>query len=485
MFLFVTWFSTTDHKRIGIMYGISSVVFGTVGFFLSTVIRLELFSIGDQILGGNIHYYLVLITLHGLTMIFFLVMPILTGAIANILIPLQIGTSEMSFPKLNNLSFWLFSFSYILLLHSGGSLMYSLEGSGCGWTLYPPLSIKEDSSMDFLIIALHANGTSPVLNAINMSSTILNHKSVTLAHIAMFPWSISITSALIILAIPVLAASITMLLLDRNFGTSYFTSSGGGDPILFQHLFWFFGHPEVYILIIPAFGIISETLIHFCHKSLFGRHTMVWSIIAIAILGLIVWGHHMYTVGFDTDTKSYFTAATMIIAIPTGIKVFSWIATIWGSSINPSPSLLFAIGFIILFTLGGCTGVILASAGIDIVLHDTYFVVAHFHYVLSMGAMFGIFRGFYFYFPIIIGYNINNFIGCLHFYLLFLGINLTFFPMHFLGLAGMPRRVPDYASQYLSLNSIASLGHLISAISLIVFIAGFIFIIPRNKIILF
>ena len=398
-------------------------------------------------------------------------MPILIGGFGNILIPLQIGSSDMAFPRLNLASYWLLNISFIFFLFGIGVL--NNTGSGVGWTLYPPLSINNlGTSMDFLIISLHINGISSIATSINFIVTIINQKSVTFGELSMYCWSLLVTSFLIVLAIPVLAAAITMILFDRNLGTSFFTIYGGGDPILFQHLFWFFGHPEVYILILPAFGIISESISLTSGSYYFAKSTIIWSLVSIGIIGLVVWGHHMYTIGLDIDTRAYFTAATMIIAIPTGIKVFSWIVTLWSSSSNYTPvTLMFSIGFLILFTIGGLTGIVLSNAGINLFLHDTYYVVAHFHYVLSMGAVFGIFSGFYLWFNLISGLILNNILSYLHFWLFFFGVNLTFFPMHFLGLNGLPRRIPDYSFNFWYLNQICTVGSFLSIFGLFFFFA--------------
>ncbi|WP_096784995.1 cytochrome c oxidase subunit I [Rhodobacter sp. CZR27] len=506
---FTRWFMSTNHKDIGILYLFTGGLVGLISVAFTVYMRMELMAPGVQFMCAehlesgfvrgfvqslwpsaienctpNGHVWNVMITAHGILMMFFVVIPALFGGFGNYFMPLHIGAPDMAFPRMNNLSYWLYvagtSLAVASLFAPGGN---GQLGSGIGWVLYPPLSTSESGySTDLAIFAVHLSGASSILGAINMITTFLNMRApgMTMHKVPLFAWSIFVTAWLILLALPVLAGAITMLLTDRNFGTTFFQPSGGGDPVLYQHILWFFGHPEVYIIVLPAFGIVSHVIATFARKPIFGYLPMVYAMVAIGVLGFVVWAHHMYTAGLSLTQQSYFMMATMVIAVPTGIKIFSWIATMWGGSIDLRTPMLWALGFLFLFTVGGVTGIVLSQASVDRYYHDTYYVVAHFHYVMSLGAVFGIFAGIYFWIGKMSGRQYPEWAGKLHFWMMFIGSNLTFFPQHFLGRQGMPRRYIDYPEAFATWNMVSSLGAFLSFASFLFFLGVVFYTLTRG-----
>ena len=460
------WLYATNHKDIGTMYLWFSLTMFFVGGINALLLRSELFKPGLQIMQPE--FFNQLTTMHGLIMVFGAIMPAFVG-FANWQIPMQIGAPDMAFARMNNFSFWLLPPAALLLVTS-----YFVPGGApaAGWTVYAPLSVQMGPGMDLGIFALHIMGASSIMGSINIITTILNMRApgMTLMKMPLFVWTWLITAYLLVAVMPVLAGAITMILTDRHFGTSFFNAAGGGDPVMFQHIFWFFGHPEVYILILPAFGIVSEIIPAFSRKKLFGYASMVYATASIAILSFIVWAHHMYTTGMPVTGQLFFMYATMLIAVPTGVKVFNWLATMWRGSMTFETPMLFAVGFLFVFTVGGLTGIVCAVASFDIQIQDTYYVVAHFHYTMVAGSLFGLFAGTYFWIPKWTGHMYDEKLGKLHFWLTMVFFNVTFFPMHFLGLAGMPRRYADYPMQFADFNALATIGAFGFGLSQLIFV---------------
>ncbi len=460
------WLFTTNHKDIGTMYLVFALAMFFVGGSMILVNRAELWEPGLQLVDPQV--FNMLTTMHALVMIFGVLMPAAVG-FANWMIPMMVGAPDMALPRMNNLSFWLLPFAFVLLL---GTMLMPGGGPAGGWTMYPPLMLQTGAALPFVIFAVHIMGVSSVLGAINIIATILNMRApgMTFMKLPLFVWTWLITAFLLIATMPVLAGAVTMLLTDKYFGTSFFNAAGGGDPILFQHVFWFFGHPEVYVLILPAFGIVSQILPAFSRKPLFGYTSMVYATAAIAFLSFFVWAHHMFTVGMPLAGELFFMYATMSIAVPTGVKVFNWMATMWRGSLSFETPMLFAVSFVLLFTIGGLSGLMLAITAVDFQYHDTYFVVAHFHYVLVTGTLFGLMGGAYFWLPKWTGHMYDERLGQLHFWLSVISVNVLFFPQHFLGLAGMPRRIPDYATQFTEFNQISTIGGMVFGASQLIFL---------------
>jgi len=487
---FTRWFCSTNHKDIGILYILTAFTVGCLSIAFTMYMRLELMEPGVQYMtmsdgSPNGHMWNVLVTGHGITMMFFVIIPAMFGGFGNYFMPLHIGAPDMAFPRLNNLSYWMYvagsSLAVLSMITPGGN---GQLGAGVGWVLYAPLSTTEQGmSMDFAIFAVHLSGASSILGAINMITTFLNMRApgMTLLKVPLFPWAIFCTAWMILLSLPVLAGAITMLLTDRNFGTAFFDPAGGGDPVLYQHILWFFGHPEVYMIIMPGFGVISHVISTFSKKPIFGYTGMVFAMVGICALGFVVWAHHMYTVGMSKNAQAYFMMATLVIAVPTGIKIFSWIATMWGGSIEFKTPMLWAFGFLFLFTVGGVTGVVLSQPGIDRAYQDTYYVVAHFHYVMSLGAVFTIFAAVYYWMGKMTGRQYPEVWGKVHFWMMFIGANITFFPQHFLGRQGMPRRYIDYPEAFAYWNEISSYGAFLTGSSFLLFIGIMVYTVRAGK----